>query len=370
MNTRILFVGLEVDDKAFHACLSAQFGDEEFEVSCKPSVSALIKKLEKYREQGWELKICYEATYLGFSVCRDLRKAGLQCNVVAPALIPETPGPRVKTDKLDSRKLAKYYKANLLTMIHVPEIEDEVIRDLLRSRAFLAEKLKSTKSHIISLCRRMGLNYREVTGQKNYWTAKHVQWLRSEISKTKSHALQFNLHSLLSHSEQILEQIKTYDGEIGAFSQIPRLQKKVAALICYRGIDKITAMTIATELGDTNRFSHPKRLVSFAGMDISEYSSGGHEKKFRITKMGNPFVRTAVIEASQHAFRKPGISRALRQRRENADPKFVDIADRCMNRLYRKSTRLLFAGKIRNKVKVAAAREMLGFIWESMRTAA
>lgn len=370
MDTRILFIGLEVDDKAFHAFLSAQYGGDEFELSCKPTVSALIRKLEKYREQGWELKICYEATYLGFSVCRDLQKAGFQCDVVAPALIPETPGPRVKTDKLDSRKLAKYYKAGLLVMVHVPEIEDEVVRDLLRSRGFLSEKLKSTKGHIISLCRRMGMNYREATGQKNYWTTKHVQWLKSEIANTKSRALQFNLHTLFAHSEQILEQIKTYDQEIGTFAQLPRFQKKVTALICYRGIDKITAMTIATELGDANRFNHPKRLVSFTGLDISEYSSGGHEKKYHITKMGNPFVRTAVIEASQHAFRKPGISRALRQRREKADPKFVDIADRCMNRLYRKSTRLLFTGKIRNKVKVAAAREMLGFIWESMRAAA
>jgi len=86
--------------------------------------------------------------------------------------------------------------------------------------------------------------------------------------------------------------------------------------------------------------------------------------------MGNPFVRTAVIEASQHAFKKPGISKPLRKRRENADPHFIEIADRCMNRIYRKSTRLLYAGKIRNKAKVAAAREMIGFIWESMRAAA
>jgi len=248
MSTRILFVGLEVDDNAFHACLISQHGSEEFEFCCKPTSGALIRKLSKFQEQGWTLKVCYEASYLGFSVCRELQKAGFGCEVVAPALIPETRGPRVKTDKLDCRKLAQYYKVGLLVMVRVPEIEDEVVRDLLRSRSFLAEKLKSTKGHIIALCRRMGINYREVTKQKNYWTQKHVQWLKGEIANISSRALQFNLHSLLTHVDQTLQQIRIYDEEIGAFSQIPRFQKKVRALMCYRGIDKTTAMTIAAEL--------------------------------------------------------------------------------------------------------------------------
>jgi len=56
-------------------------------------------------------------------------------------------------------------------------------------------------------------------------------------------------------------------------------------------------------------------------------------------------------------------------RRENADPRFVEIADRCMNRLYRRAHYLLGREKPRNKVVVACAREMLGFIWEALRAA-
>jgi hypothetical protein len=44
--------------------------------------------------------------------------------------------------------------------------------------------------------------------------------------------------------------------------------------------------------------------------------------------------------------------------------------DRCLRRLNRKGNRLLLAGKHPNKVKVACAREMVGFVWESLNAVA
>jgi transposase len=125
-----------------------------------------------------------------------------------------------------------------------------------------------------------------------------------------------------------------------------------------------------TELGDIQRFNHPKKLASYAGMDIREYSSGGKERKFSITKMGSSRLRTTVIEACQSVWKTPNVGRAVKERRENVDEKIIAIADRCMLRLHKKSTRLLFAGKNKNKIKVACAREMLCFVWEALRAAA
>jgi len=48
----------------------------------------------------------------------------------------------------------------------------------------------------------------------------------------------------------------------------------------------------------------------------------------------------------------------------------VNIADRCLRRLNKKGNRLLLAGKHPNKVKVACAREMVGFVWESLNKVA
>jgi transposase len=129
-------------------------------------------------------------------------------------------------------------------------------------------------------------------------------------------------------------------------------------------------MTINLEIGDISRFDHPSPLTSFSGMDISEYSSGGKERKYHITKMGNRRLRTAVIEAAQFAIRSPRVSQDLRNRRKDAPYKSIETADRCMNRLYKKANRLKYRGKETNKIKVACAREMLGFIWESLKNVA
>jgi len=53
------------------------------------------------------------------------------------------------------------------------------------------------------------------------------------------------------------------------------------------------------------------------------------------------------------------------QLRKHIAPELVNINDRCLRRLNKKGNRLLLAGNHPNKVKVACAREMVGFVWES-----
>ena len=57
-------------------------------------------------------------------------------------------------------------------------------------------------------------------------------------------------------------------------------------------------------------------------------------------------------------------------RRQDTPPELITIADRCLHRLNRKGNRLLLAGKHPNQVKVACAREMVGFVWEALNAVA
>ena len=81
-------------------------------------------------------------------------------------------------------------------------------------------------------------------------------------------------------------------------------------------------------------------------------------------------MRTAFIEANQRGYRTARISNDLKARRKNTPPALIGIADRCLKRLNTKGNRLLIAGKHPNKVKVACAREMVGFVWESLNKVA
>lgn len=366
-----MYIGIDVDDQAFHGCAVIEGCKEEYRFACKPTVGELVKKLLKIKNghKNVDIRICYEATYLGFSLFRDLSTRGWSCEVIAPALIPVKPGKRIKTDKLDSKNLALYYMKGELTSVHVPTIEEERVRDLIRTRKFFKSQLKKFKLHVLSTCRRMGLSYKDSSG-KNYWTQIHINWLNSQIKLLKDPILKMNITLLLEQINHLENQINLYDNQIEQISKTMPYARKVGALTCYRGIDTLTAMTLIAELHDIRRFDHPKRLTSYAGMDLQEYSSGGREIKLKITKMGNKYIRTSVVEACQLASRVPRISRRLKAKREGVELKFIKIADRCMNRLYKKSSRLMYKGKMHNKIKVACAREMLGFIWESLWAAA
>ena len=127
----------------------------------------------------------------------------------------------------------------------------------------------------------------------------------------------------------------------------------------------MSALSLLVEIGDIRRFNHPRKLTSYAGMDIREYSSGGKEKKFGITTMGNRRIRTIAVEACQ-LFRTMRVSRRLQAARKGQDEKIVSIAEKCMKRLKKRAYHLLEKNKHSNKIKVACAREFLAFIWEAL----
>ena len=142
MNAGINFVGIDVDDKSFHGYAISKNNQSGQAFCCRPTTGALIKKLNEFKESGTELKVCYEATYVGFTLHRALKTAGIDCSVIAPSLIPRVPGKQVKTDRIDAKKLAEYFMNDQLTCVHVPNEAEERIRSLVRTRKFFCDQLK------------------------------------------------------------------------------------------------------------------------------------------------------------------------------------------------------------------------------------
>ena len=73
---KVLHVGLDVDDKSFHIGAFCKETGEIFEMTSKPNLGNLMRKLERLTAKDFELKLCYEATYIGYSLCRELSKNG------------------------------------------------------------------------------------------------------------------------------------------------------------------------------------------------------------------------------------------------------------------------------------------------------
>jgi transposase len=135
-----------------------------------------------------------------------------------------------------------------------------------------------------------------------------------------------------------------------------------------RGFDAIAAITFIAEIGDLSRFEHPRALMAYLGLVPSEFSTGHSRHQGSITKSGNKHARRILVESAWTYRFKAQVSREI-QVRQQGQPKAVrDIAWRAQLRLAHRYRSLIMGRKLhKNKVCVAIARELAGFVWDLAR---
>src|SRR6185295_1467755 len=112
----------------------------------------------------------------GYELYRRLTKAGIKCDVAAPSLTPRKAGDRVKTNRRDAVKLARYHRAgDMLALIMVPDQGRESLRDLVRARHAVQKDLLRNRHRITKLVLRYGHRYDK---KKTAWTNQFWTWLR------------------------------------------------------------------------------------------------------------------------------------------------------------------------------------------------
>ncbi len=136
-----------------------------------------------------------------------------------------------------------------------------------------------------------------------------------------------------------------------------------SGLMALRGCRLITAMTVVAEPGDITRFDSPRQLMKYPGLVPSESSSGPRTHRGGITKTGNGHVRRVLVEAAW-CYRFPARKTAALQRRAEQAPDEVQaIAWKAQKRLCGRYQALSKRGLLPQKISIAIARELTGFIW-------
>src|ERR1700737_2884421 len=137
------------------------------------SGAATAKLVRKLAVKYERLTFCYEAGPTGYGLHRQIKSLGYECVVVAPSLIPQRPGDKVKTNRRDAISLAKLLRADELTAVWVPDRGHEAMRDLTRARETAMLDLRAKHQQISALLLRQGRHYPE----KKTWTKAHMAWL-------------------------------------------------------------------------------------------------------------------------------------------------------------------------------------------------
>ncbi len=358
-----VYVGIDAhkDENIFGSALAGRT-KEELIGKCSADLNRTISFIRSFMKKNnltkEQLHICYEAGPTGFVLARRLIDLGFDCQVIAPSKIPECPGNQVKTDRLDARKLARLHRAGELVAVHIPDVEDEVIRDVCRGRTDAVNEVKRTKQQLTGFLLRNGYRY----SGKAHWTEAHMRYLRELVMPHR--AQKMVMEEYLLRIDAATVQVGRIDAQMDLLLQTWSRRPFVEALMGFRGFQTTAAMVLTAEVGDFLRFAHPKQFMGFLGMVPKENSTGNHRRQGNITKCGNSHARWMLIESAGCYRYPPKVSKALSKRQVGLSREVCALSWHAQNRLNNRWYKLMFRQVHPNKIKVAIARELSSYLWD------
>ena len=360
MREKLWFLGLDVHAETI-AVAVAEPGGEVRSLGTIANREESIRKFIRKLGPPEQLRACYEAGPTGFVLYWQLVQLGIECAVVAPSLVPKKPGDRVKTDRRDALKLARSHRSGDLTAVWVPDEGSEALRDLVRQREAAKQDQLRARHRLTKFLLRTG--QRPPLGLKA-WTERYMRWL-AQVRYTQP-AQEITLRDCLNEFEHMSARVRRLEEAIlEVVKQAPQsVQALIRGLQALRGVAHISAVTIASELGNiSSRFESARKLMGYCGVFPSEDSSGKRKRQGGITKSGNAHLRRIVVESAWCYRHWPRVGERLRQRHQGVPAEITEIAWKAQNRLHKRYLKLMNAGKDQRKVTTAVARELLGFIW-------
>ncbi len=295
-----LYVGMDVHHKSWKIHIYS----DEFELkslSQEPGVERLSNYLHNHYP-GANYLLAYEAGFCGFWIQRSFAAKGINCKVVHAADVPTNNKEHLrKTDKVDSKKIAKGLKNGDLNFVHVPDIDLELDRQLLRSRENLIKDSTRIKNRVKAILKLHGIEVPE-TYKEGTWSRAFVQWLQQIDFKSSSGklAMQTQIDEFLF----LQGKKKSIDAAIKALSQTGRYSTNIKLLQTVPSVGLLTAMTLLTEIGDINRFKRLDELCSYCGIVPNCHDSGETEHKGGLSRRGNSTLKRILIECAWVAVRK------------------------------------------------------------------
>src|SRR5919106_1923921 len=225
----------------------------------------------------------------------------MHCEVIAPSLIPSRPGDRVKTDRRDARRLALLFRAGQLSSVRVPTVAEEAVRDLCRARADMVIDRTRARHRLGKFLLRHGRPWRG----GNAWTLTHERWLLAQRFHQPALAATYgHYRAVLAARDAQLEAI---EADLTGWYDAPPFADAVHRLAAYRGITRLGALTLASEVCDWRCFPRAAAFAGFCGLVPSEYSSGTSTWRGPIPKCGKAHPRAPPVGAGRAYQHRPAV---------------------------------------------------------------
>jgi transposase len=288
-NWKVTILGEECEHKTF---------------SQDPSPDVLASYLKKHFP-GARYRAVYEAGFSGFGACRRLRDLGIECEVIHPADVPTSRKEKQqKTDKADSRKLARTLRNHEFEFIHIPDEELEADRALVRQRFRISKDVARTKNRLKSILMQFGVDIPEkfTVYASRHWSKPFITWLQD--LKVEQSSLKQTIDAYVAIGHLLRKELLVANRRIRALSQEDKYKSNYELMVSIPGIGLLTAMTYLVQFGEIKRFKSLDELCNYVGLVPSMHGSGDRMVTGKLTKRGRKDLKVMLIEASWVAIQK------------------------------------------------------------------
>ena len=281
-----LTIGLDLGDRSSWYCVL----DEAGNVLGEQRVSTTAKAMREVFGRMPRSRIALETGVHSPWVSRLLNELGHEV-IVAHArnvrLIGES---RRKDDRLDAQTLARLARIDpqLLCPVRHRSAQAQVDLTVIRARAGLVR----ARTALVNTARGLAKSYGERLRGCN------VRNMNPEKAEGLSPELQAALQPLLVAIESLSERIREYNQRIEALAQ--QSYPQVALLKQVKGVGTLIALTFLLTLEDPHRFRKSRDVGCYLGLQPGRRNSGQSEPQMHISKEGDPYLRTLLVQGAQH----------------------------------------------------------------------
>ena len=283
-------MGIDLHKNYFVVHAEDNSGAELFKGKFDCTHEAICKVLSEFDEHP---KVVVEATRNWMWFVKALQKEDCDVIMAHPFRLKAIAAAKIKTDKVDSKILCQLLRANLVPSSYIASSSEIDDREISRARMSLVKQKTKLKNLVLALLAKDNIKHKfsDLFGK-----AGRVWLSEVNISDSKKLALDSYLITIDSLDSQILKLDLTIKQRC---SGCPRAR----LLNTIPGIGSTTAFLLASEIGDIKRFKSSRSFASYFGLVPRLSQSGNHAYYGRITKVGNPYVRWALVQLAHRITR-------------------------------------------------------------------
>lgn len=329
-----IYVGMDVHLNVWSITIMSE--ELELKTFTQPAESRILCDFLERNYPKATYHSAYEAGFSGLWLHYELEMRGVKNIVVNPADVPTTQKEKLqKTDRMDSRKIARSLRGGLLKGIYILSRQTQEDRTLVRTRKAIVKDLTRSRQQIKSTLYFYGVHFPDAhKDPKKHWSRAFMKWLKEVKLQHENGNLALQL--MIARAEEQRKILLAVNRQLRRMEDSDTYGQNMKLLRTIPGIGLITGLTILTEIEDVNRFSSVDKFAGYVGLIPTCHSSGEKESNGEMTFRGHTALRSALIESAWTAVRlDPAMTLKYHKlcKRMESNKAITCIARRLLNRI-------------------------------------